>query len=100
MPYIGKGDCDHCGKDVEVKTDKNGMAYYKCGPCGFEGWHSKMTSSQKFLAEVRRDTEPEGGSEPPEISRESQEIPERKPAAQDQQKPKKRGLMDNTIFGG
>jgi len=31
---IGHGSCSGCGRNVNVKVNKNGKAYYYCTPCG------------------------------------------------------------------
>lgn len=62
--YQGKGFCDNCGSDTHVYTDKNGLAYYKCGPCGFKGTHSLMRVSQAFIdSKVEKFSSPDAVSE-------------------------------------
>ncbi|WP_151446745.1 hypothetical protein [Lacisediminimonas profundi] len=64
--YEGGCSCQNCGKKADVYTDKNGLAYYKCGPCGFFPKFSNMRHSQAFLqGKVERD-EPAQNTPPPE----------------------------------
>jgi hypothetical protein len=56
--YEGSSCCHHCKKPVDVYTDKNGLPYYKCGPCGFFPRFSTMRTGQAFLGTVKRDDTP------------------------------------------
>lgn len=49
--YKGRTQCRISGDDVDVYTDRNGMAYYKCGPTGIKVMHTIKRESDKFLAE-------------------------------------------------
>jgi predicted nucleic acid-binding Zn ribbon protein len=101
MPrYLGKCDCQQCGREADAYENTAGMAYYNCGPCGVRVQQKSARGNALFMKGVRPDTEPDDGREPAAESRESREIPEPKPAAQTAQKPVKRGLMGGTIFGG
>ena len=52
--YAGRGACSCCKAPVEVYTDRNGLAYYKCGPCGVKLTHSKPQKSHAFIATIDR----------------------------------------------
>jgi hypothetical protein len=54
-----------CGATVQVYTDRNNMAYYKCGPCGIKVTHSIMKHSQKFLATITAHTDPDAAPPAP-----------------------------------
>ncbi len=60
--FEGRGDCDCCGKGVDVYTDKAGKAYYNCGPCGVRVLHRSARTTAAVLAKLDRDTEPDGGA--------------------------------------
>lgn len=49
--YQGRTECPISGDDVDVYTDRNGLAYYKCGPTGIKVMHTIKRESEKFLAE-------------------------------------------------
>lgn len=63
--FEGRGTCDCCERGVDVYSDKNGMAYYNCGPCGFRGLHRNRRTSDGVLAGLQRDATPEDGAAPP-----------------------------------
>ena len=63
--FEGRGACDCCKKGVDVFTDRNGMAYYNCGPCGFRGLHRMRKTSDAVLARLDRDVEQDGGPPAP-----------------------------------
>ena len=63
--FEGRGACDCCERGVDVYSDKNGMAYYNCGPCGFRGLHRNRRTSDGVLAKLERDATPEDGAGPP-----------------------------------
>jgi DNA-directed RNA polymerase subunit RPC12/RpoP len=63
--FEGRGACAHCKKGVDVYSDKNGLAYYNCGPCGFRGLHRNRRTSDTLLAGLQRDATPEDGGAPP-----------------------------------
>lgn len=56
--YEGSSSCHHCKKPVDVYSDKNGLPYYKCGPCGFFPRFSTMRTGQAFLGTIKRDDAP------------------------------------------
>ena len=70
--YVGKCNCAICGEPAQVYTDRAGMAYYRCGPCGAHLRQTKATKNRKFLESVDRHIDDDDA---PEISREKQEIP-------------------------
>lgn len=101
MPrYLGKCDCQQCGREADAYENTARMAYYNCGPCGVRVQQKNARGNALFMKQVRPDAEPDEGGEPAAETRESREIAEPKAAAQPPQKPAKRGLMSNTIFGG
>lgn len=57
--YLGRGACEGkgCGKAVEVYADRNGLAYYKCGPCQRKVTHFSQRESAKFVATIDRHAE-------------------------------------------
>lgn len=66
MPkFEGRGHCAHCKRGVDVYSDKNGMAYFNCGPCGARVLHRNRRTSDAVLAGLERDATPEDGAPPP-----------------------------------
>lgn len=64
--FEGRGACNCCGKSVDVYSDKGGLAYYNCGPCGVRVLHKNRRTSDAFLSRLDREAEPEEGPvEPP-----------------------------------
>jgi hypothetical protein len=63
--YQGKCKCYQCGKPANVYTDKNGLAYYKCGPCGIFPRQTVMRHSQAFLATIEHDADEESNAPQP-----------------------------------
>lgn len=63
--FEGRGACDCCERGVDVFSDKNGMAYYNCGPCGFRGQHRMRRTSDGVLAGLDRAAESEEGAKAP-----------------------------------
>jgi hypothetical protein len=102
MPYLGKGDCQNCGREVDVSLNVRGMAYYRCGPCGFKGQQSTQRGNDAFVRTVRREVEEEAAPPPAKCS-ESQEIADAEPATMPAAKPGK--TLEKTaprrgLFGG
>jgi DNA-directed RNA polymerase subunit RPC12/RpoP len=65
MPkFEGRGHCAHCKRGVDVYSDKNGMAYFNCGPCGARVLHRNRRTSDAVLAGLERDATPEDGQAP------------------------------------
>jgi DNA-directed RNA polymerase subunit RPC12/RpoP len=62
--FEGRGHCAHCKRGVDVYSDKNGLAYYKCGPCGTKIMHQGRRESDKVLAGLERDATPEDAPAP------------------------------------
>jgi len=57
--YQGTCKCQQCSREAHVYTDKNGFAYYKCGPCGFFPKQTSSRFNQAFLKTIKRDSEPD-----------------------------------------
>lgn len=64
---IGVATCSGCKRDVDVKKNSGGFAYYRC-PCGKEARTHNASSSRRFISEYVRPL-PYGGNIP--------EIPEK-----------------------
>ena len=67
--FEGRGECDCCkarGRKsaVDVYSDKNGMAYYNCGPCRVRVVHRDRRESDALLARIDRHAEPDDGIAP------------------------------------
>ena len=62
--FEGCGACAHCKKGVDVYSDKNGLAYYKCGPCQTKIMHQGRRESDKVLAGLDREAEEDGAPVP------------------------------------
>jgi len=62
--FEGRGACAHCKKGVDVYSDKNGLAYYKCGPCQTKIMHQGRRESDKVLAGLDREAEEDGAPIP------------------------------------
>lgn len=62
--FEGRGACDCCKAGVDVYSDKNGLAYYNCGPCGVRLLHRKARTSAAFIARIDRHAEPDDGTPP------------------------------------
>ncbi|MBX3880390.1 MAG: hypothetical protein QM625_22680 [Ralstonia sp.] len=52
--YVGQCACQQCGDPVQVYTDRAGMAYYRCGPCGAHVRQTKPTKNRRFLESIER----------------------------------------------
>lgn len=61
------GKCGHCGGGVAVKTNRSGLAYYRCDHCGAHMQHHWQKTSDKLLAEIgyKAHTEPAPADEKP-----------------------------------
>jgi len=62
--FEGRGACAHCKKGVDVYSDKNGLAYYKCGPCQTKIMHQGRRESDKVIAGLDREAEEDGAAPP------------------------------------
>jgi hypothetical protein len=62
--FEGRGQCDSCKRGVDVHSNKNGLAYYNCGPCGFRGQHMNRRTSDAVLAKLDRSAIEDGGPAP------------------------------------
>jgi DNA-directed RNA polymerase subunit RPC12/RpoP len=84
MPYIGKAECQQCGREVDVSTNVRGMAYYRCGPCGFKAQETTERGNRMLLGKTQRFADPDEASEAPGPAahepRESREITDHQPA--------------------
>ncbi len=63
--FKGRGACNCCGKAVDVYANKNGMAYYNCGPCGFRGQHMNRRTSDAAIARLDAEGTPDDGPPAP-----------------------------------
>lgn len=63
--FEGRGKCNCCQRGVDYYSDKNGLAYYNCGPCGFRGLHRMRKTSDGVLARLEREVTPEDAPAPP-----------------------------------
>lgn len=59
MAYIGKCECQQCGHEVDVYTNRSAMAYYNCGPCGVRVQQKTQRGNARFLQGVRKFETPE-----------------------------------------
>ena len=75
--FQGRGKCACCGAPVDVYDDKNGLAYYKCGPCGIKLTHSKAAKSRALLETIDRHADEDGA--PPEKPQVPAPAPAKKP---------------------
>lgn len=82
--YVGKSECQQCGREVDVSLNRAGMAYYRCAPCGVHVQQKSERGNRLLLGKTRRFESPDDAPEPPESAaqepRESREITEQKPA--------------------
>lgn len=62
--FEGRGACDCCKKGVDVYSDKGGLAYYNCGPCGVRVLHRNRRTSDALLARIDREAEQDDGPAP------------------------------------
>jgi hypothetical protein len=67
--FEGRGKCACCeqaGKTsmVDVYSDKNGLAYYNCGPCRVRIVHRDRRASEALLARIDRHAEEDGAAPP------------------------------------
>jgi hypothetical protein len=67
--FEGRGKCACCeqvGKTsmVDVYSDKNGLAYYNCGPCRVRIVHRDRRASDHLLGRIDRHAEEDGGAPP------------------------------------
>ncbi|MEX3955898.1 hypothetical protein [Trinickia sp. EG282A] len=84
MPYLGKSECQQCGREVDVSTNVRGMAYYRCAPCGVKVQQTTERGNRMLVAKTRRFEDPDEAAPAakpaaPE-TRESREITEPQPA--------------------
>lgn len=49
---IAKCEGSDCGKDVAVKKNRSGLAYYRCDHCGREMKHHWQRKSDAYLASL------------------------------------------------
>lgn len=77
---IGESNCHDCGTVVYPAKNSGGLAYYRCGKCGFEGRHHVHKSSDGYITRRVRleNIEPEKTEKKPEISEQKPEIVARK----------------------
>lgn len=71
--FEGRGKCACCAAQVDVYSDKNGLAYYKCGPCGVKVTHSKAAKSGAFLGAIDRHADQD--EKPPAAKTEAKKPP-------------------------
>jgi predicted nucleic acid-binding Zn-ribbon protein len=105
MPdYIGKADCLQCDREGDVYTDRNGMAYMNCGPCGCRILQRTQRGNARFLAGVRRDAESDDGEKPaapaPAPAVDAPPAPPANSGKTPEKKPKPSGFLSNSIFAG
>ena len=62
--FEGRGKCHRCERGVDYYSDKNGMAYYNCGPCSFRGLVRSKVESDKDFARLDREAEEDGAAPP------------------------------------
>ena len=62
--FEGRGACACCKSPVDVYADKNGLAYYKCGPCGIKLTHSKPQKSAQFVGMIDRHADEDAAPAP------------------------------------
>ena len=98
MAYIGKCDCQQCGREVDAHTNVSGLGYYNCGPCGFQGRQRTQKGHRLWLEKVRLDVEENAA---PEVPEPAPATPANRSESQEKKAaPKPRGLLQNSIFGG
>lgn len=78
--FEGRGACDCCksrGRTtlVDVYSDKNGLAYYNCGPCRVRVTHRDRRASAECLANIDRHAVPEDSPVPAPAERPAQAVP-------------------------
>lgn len=102
MAYIGKCDCQQCGREVDAHTNVSGLGYYNCGPCGFQGRQRTQKGHRQWMETVRLDVDPDAAPQVPEVAPQKpairSETPEQKPAPE--AKKRSGGLLQNSIFAG
>jgi hypothetical protein len=91
--YQGTCACHICGTIAHVFTNRNGLAYHKCGPCGVKVEHFNMRTSQKFLKTITPHIDPD--AEPPA----KPVNPGKSPEPIEPAKPKKAGFFDGLNIG-
>lgn len=47
-----RAPCDRCGREVAVKRNVSGKAYYNCDHCGFHGRDTWQRSSDAYMAKI------------------------------------------------
>lgn len=62
--FEGRGACDCCKKGVDVYSDKGGLAYYNCGPCGVRVLHRNRRTSDALLGRIDREAEQDDAPAP------------------------------------
>jgi len=46
---IGTSDCQNCGREVFVRKNRGGFAYYRCEACGCAVQHHIHRGSESFI---------------------------------------------------
>lgn len=96
--YVGKCTCQQCGDPVQVYTDKAGMAYYRCGPCGVHVRQTKATKNRRFLEAVERHVDEDDAAGNPEKKPEIPAAPAPSPAPENPGKKPKKATLFNGLF--
>ncbi|AJW53201.1 hypothetical protein [Burkholderia pseudomallei] len=53
MGYIGKSECQQCGREVDVSENVSGRLYYRCGPCGFKAQQTSARGDRMLREKTR-----------------------------------------------
>ncbi|UTV53229.1 hypothetical protein [Burkholderia arboris] len=85
MPYLGKGDCHVCNREVDVSENRSGMAYYRCAACGTKLQMTGTRGDRMLRQRIRPFADPDAlpppgnDGETPVIPGESQTANDQKP---------------------
>lgn len=69
MAYIGKCECQQCGHEVDVYTNRSAMAYYNCGPCGVRVQQKTQRGNARFMQGVRKFDVPDEPETPAPVAK-------------------------------
>lgn len=96
---IGTTSCCNCDREVFVRKNRGGFAYYRCEGCGVSVQHHILRHSASFIEKrVKLEAEPVAntGKKPEKPA----PAAAAKPAAPAPEKPAKRGLLSDFMAGG
>lgn len=59
MGYIGKTECQQCGREVDVSENITGHLYYRCAPCGVRVQQTNARGDRLLRGKTRVFSDPD-----------------------------------------